>query len=585
MKLAADKKIEIDVEDDESQLAKLLAYIKENSEGGHSFDIVVDPSDPDLAKKFYIDGDGAFRIRKIIASDSAPRVRDLLALDKDSVRSYDKDGRLRIARAHITKANICPYKGSEIPGFEELGLDADHIYQLYRDPDELKKAAATLNGVPLLRKHVPVSADDHRPHDVVGSLGTDAEFDGEYLDNSLFVNARDAIEGIESKKKRELSAGYHYRPEMTAGSFDGKRFDGVMRDIVFNHVSLVSDGRAGPDVIVGDSTEELMKKPTRLAALTLNLVAAHVSPLIAMDKKIELPKSLFSEITTKNFKAKSPALLAGVKQALDGKVRKGMTFDEGGLSKLLTALEESSGSGSDEEVTKEQEEAMESASQGKSNLDIPKTVVKEAKQDDDADADKDKAWDAEPIKEWMRGKGMSEDDISEVAGMFPKPATDEMDPDAMDAEEAPDEKAKKMKAEADKKKAEDTAKAKDSMKNMVTKPAMDAAIKLATDATAKSVRETERGIQVARSEVKPWVGELPLSLAFDSAEQVYRHALTMLGEPKAKTLHADALLPILQSKQKPGARPVEQSDPLGMDAATMTDLNTMVPGLDRIGAI
>ena len=61
----ADSTIQIDVEDDEDQLQKLLSYIKMNSETGHSFGIVVDPDDKELAKKFYIDGDGAFRIREI----------------------------------------------------------------------------------------------------------------------------------------------------------------------------------------------------------------------------------------------------------------------------------------------------------------------------------------------------------------------------------------------------------------------------------------------------------------------------------------------------------------------------------------
>lgn len=61
----ADSTIQIDVEDDEDQLRKLLAYIKKNSETGHSFGVVVDPDDKELTKKFYIDGDGAFRIREI----------------------------------------------------------------------------------------------------------------------------------------------------------------------------------------------------------------------------------------------------------------------------------------------------------------------------------------------------------------------------------------------------------------------------------------------------------------------------------------------------------------------------------------
>ncbi len=40
---------------------------------------------------------------------------------------------------------------------------------------------------------------------------------------------------------------------MTPGTYAGVRYDGVMRDIAANHVALVRKGRAGPDVVVGDS--------------------------------------------------------------------------------------------------------------------------------------------------------------------------------------------------------------------------------------------------------------------------------------------------------------------------------------------
>lgn len=192
-------------------------------------------------------------VGKEFVGDSALRI----AMDRDSVREKRRDGQLVVHRAHITKANVCPYRGSEIPGWQALGLEENKVYNLLRDPDELAKGAKTLNGVQLLRKHVPVTASDHQPYDTVGSLGTDAEIvdvDGEiFLDNSLFVNALDAIEGIESGRQKELSAGYHYKPDMTAGKFNGTAYDGIMREICFNHVALVEDGRAGPDVVVGDS--------------------------------------------------------------------------------------------------------------------------------------------------------------------------------------------------------------------------------------------------------------------------------------------------------------------------------------------
>ena len=47
---------------------------------------------------------------------------------KDSVRSIDDNGFLHVAISNITKEQVAPYLGSEIPDFERLGLKPDSIY-------------------------------------------------------------------------------------------------------------------------------------------------------------------------------------------------------------------------------------------------------------------------------------------------------------------------------------------------------------------------------------------------------------------------------------------------------------------------
>ena len=238
-----------------------------------------------------------------------------VAFDKASVRSFDADGRMHVAKTPISKAAVNPYYGSEIPGSEALGLEPKKIYKLYRDPDELAKGAATFNNLPLLRRHIQVSADDPKKDDVVGSIGSDTVFESPYLCSSLCIWDAEAIALVEAEKLDELSSAYRYVADMTPGtSPDGEAYDGVMRDIQANHLALVSVGRAGPDVVVADESpfptqKELpaMKKTKLGHALIVALSAA--SPKIAQDSTLlqllgGAVKSSFNKATAR------PALIA-----------------------------------------------------------------------------------------------------------------------------------------------------------------------------------------------------------------------------------------------------------------------------------
>ncbi|TJU97722.1 MAG: DUF2213 domain-containing protein, partial [Mesorhizobium sp.] len=226
-------------------------------------------------------------------TDAVAQANDALAMDRNSVRSFDQDGHLRVEMTPISKANICPYYGREIPDFEALALDPERIYRLYRDADELAKAAPTFVGKPLLLKHIPVSAKDHPREAVVGALGDAVEFHAPYLMAPLSIWDGAAIALIESDRQKELSSSYRYRADMTPGTLAGECYDGVMRDISGNHVALVEEGRAGPDVVVGDSKMEIitMKKTallSRMASVAHGAILAHVMPKLAADQKIDL---------------------------------------------------------------------------------------------------------------------------------------------------------------------------------------------------------------------------------------------------------------------------------------------------------
>jgi hypothetical protein len=182
-----------------------------------------------------------------------------LAYDRDGARRIDQDGRLHVPDCPISKAVVNPYRGSEIPDAEALGLDPDRVYYLLRDPSALAEGADTFSGIPLLSTHIPVSADDPQKQSVVGAV-SNARFEAPYLVADLVVWDAEAIGHIEDGSQRELSAAYRYTPVMESGTFEGVRYDGRMTEIVGNHVALVPEGRAGSDVVVADSIERLLAR-------------------------------------------------------------------------------------------------------------------------------------------------------------------------------------------------------------------------------------------------------------------------------------------------------------------------------------
>lgn len=214
----------------------------------------------------------------------------ILAFDKQTVRNYDQDGRLFVESSRISKAAVNPYWGREIPRSDELGLDPDTVYRVFRDPDELRKGAATLNNLPILAVHKHVTADEPKKELIIGTTGSNSEFDGEYLTNSLAFWDGEFIEKIEKDEQRELSSSYRYIPVIKSGTYNGDQYDIVMTEIQGNHVALVVDGRAGPDVLVADSQ---IHPPEKVRTVKLNqkqkaAMKARIAKIkVAMDEGLD----------------------------------------------------------------------------------------------------------------------------------------------------------------------------------------------------------------------------------------------------------------------------------------------------------
>lgn len=211
-----------------------------------------------------------------------------VAFDKESARSYDDNQHLIVNSTIITKAAVNPYYGSEIPDYERLGLDPNKVYNMLRDPEELKKGMHTLGEKQLLLKHIFVSAEDPQKESIAGTIGSNLEMVGDDVKGSLTVWDKEAINLIESGKLAELSASYFYDPVMQSGTFKGQPYDGIMTNIRGNHVALVERGRIGRDALVADALPKLMEfnmklKKGALAKVNTGAMAILKKKGIAMD--------------------------------------------------------------------------------------------------------------------------------------------------------------------------------------------------------------------------------------------------------------------------------------------------------------
>lgn len=396
---------------------------------------------------------------------------DILAYDRmGSVRTTDAEGRLRVAATPISKANVCPYMGREIPSNRELGLDPERIYQMLRDPDELKKGASSFNGLPVLEEHYHVTAANPRRDLVVGTTGNEATFDAPYLMNSLVIWDGDAIERIKTGEQRELSSAYRYRADMTPGEYEGEKYDGVMRDIVGSHVAVVPSGRAGPDVLVADAQLENpnMKKipKNKQDALLVKL-----RPFLAQDADLEACKKAMDE-DMDNKTAKDGACET-LRNLLGGRVPDEI------MDQVLALFENAS-------------------SEGAENV-----------AEDDS---------PEERRAKLREAGFSDDEIDKMIAALASVAEDEEQTEADRKREA--EAARRVDEErAEKERKDREAEA------AGAKAAMDAAISKAKSEAKAETMSAMRALVDAQAEVEPFVG----SVTMDSAEGVHRFALRQLG--------------------------------------------------------
>ena len=444
--------------------------------------------------------------------------RIVLALDK-SMRRIDENGFLHVAVSNISKAMVCPYNGSEImdvaPG---QGIDPSRIYFLLRDPEELAKGAPYFNGLPLTDEHEPLSAeelasDPEKKSIVVGATGNESRFSKPYLQNSLVVWDAAAIERIDTREQVQLSCAYRWILDMTPGTYEGVAYDGVMRELRGNHVALVDEGRAGPDVLIADAKPKTQKEQTQMKQkkLTPRAIAArgallgYLRPLLAADQALKITdlNPLVEPITAKGYKTQKAKLAEDVKKAFGSRLAKDADLDD--VLSLLDNLEDGDGEGS------ELDDAVKPP--------VPAPVVKPTNDDDDMAGDGDQS--ASALLALLQAQNLPDEVMSQVAALL-----DKISPAPAAGDGFPPKKGAAVPNPNDPKAL------------AVGKPAMDAAILAAGDATVQRMQ----AVRQAEDEVEPIIGRVR---GQNSAEAVYKMALDHAKVP-TEGVHPTAYKPLVE---------------------------------------
>ena len=159
----------------------------------------------------------------------------------------------------IIKTGVFPYLGRQI----SPDLNPTQIYNVLRPEDELfkQKTIDSFNMLPITIGHALLGSKDEgltppEEKGIEGTTGEHAKRTGDKMTNTIKLYSERIKDEINNGKK-ELSAGYFcdFMPE--SGTYQGRHYDYVQRNIDGNHIALVEKGRNGSDVRVMDSAEGL----------------------------------------------------------------------------------------------------------------------------------------------------------------------------------------------------------------------------------------------------------------------------------------------------------------------------------------
>ncbi|MGY3186456.1 DUF2213 domain-containing protein [Lysinibacillus sp. TE18511] len=225
----------------------------------------------------------------------------------------------------ITRPGVFPYQRQDGTVQMEAKL-----------PDEIfsDRTIYSARSKPVTDEHPnePVTIDNHQQYSK-GMSHTDSRVEDLKLYVSLTITDKDLIQKV-FDGKREISIGFLSDVVAETGTYNGQNYEYVQRNIEINHIAIVDQGRAGPEVAIRsdsdawqiDSEEDKDKGGTTLVKYKINgkeyeidpAVKAHIESLASSKDEEEE-----EEEEPKNKKKKTDAMdvLQGRFDALEVKLQ------------------------------------------------------------------------------------------------------------------------------------------------------------------------------------------------------------------------------------------------------------------------
>lgn len=167
--------------------------------------------------------------------------------DRSLINDYAEtpEGYLTV-RVPITRPGVFPYARQDGTVQMEAKL-----------PDEIfsDRTMHSARSKPITDEHPnePVTLDNYQAY-AKGMSHTDAHVEDLKLYVSMTITDKDLIQKVYDGK-REISIGFMSDVVAEAGTYNGQPYEYVQRNIEINHIAIVDQGRAGPEVAIRSDSD------------------------------------------------------------------------------------------------------------------------------------------------------------------------------------------------------------------------------------------------------------------------------------------------------------------------------------------